>query len=291
MAAYEYADVLAPPGLHEAEAAAIEADIDAANYHLEIAVRAPNAGTATAALAACACWLRNAQTVYAFNGDSNNAEAVGAAAAQVDAWVAKGLPIAPAAHHLSGGVVTDLWGATALPGLWAVGEVACTGVHGANRLASNSLLEGMVFGARLAERIESDHDGPEASGALRVVLGFLLLDYTLYIWHWMNHGSPWLWRFHAVHHIDRDLDTTTGLRFHFGELARQIHGDIALLAIHGIQLNAVFCAVMGALSAAITGHASHGGRLKRDGEITNTKSGCLFKQMFRGLRNVLVAAP
>ena len=64
------------------------------------------------------------------------------------------MPIAPAAHHLSGGVVTDLWGATALPGLWAVGEVACTGVHGANRLASNSLLEGMVFGARMAEHIE-----------------------------------------------------------------------------------------------------------------------------------------
>ena len=72
------------------------------------------------------------------------------------------LPIAPAAHHLSGGVVTDLWGATALPGLWAVGEVACTGVHGANRLASNSLLEGMVFGARLAERIPSGADGPRA---------------------------------------------------------------------------------------------------------------------------------
>jgi L-aspartate oxidase len=81
------------------------------------------------------------------------------------------LPIAPAAHHLSGGVVTDLWGATALPGLWAVGEVACTGVHGANRLASNSLLEGMVFGARLAERIASGVEGPEASGALRAVLG------------------------------------------------------------------------------------------------------------------------
>ena len=81
------------------------------------------------------------------------------------------LPIAPAAHHLSGGVVTDLWGATALPGLWAVGEVACTGVHGANRLASNSLLEGMVFGARLAERIASGRAGPEPSGALRAVLG------------------------------------------------------------------------------------------------------------------------
>jgi sterol desaturase/sphingolipid hydroxylase (fatty acid hydroxylase superfamily) len=55
--------------------------------------------------------------------------------------------------------------------------------------------------------------------ALRVVLGFLLLDYTLYLWHWMNHRSPWLWRFHAVHHVDLDLDTTTGLRFHVGELA------------------------------------------------------------------------
>ncbi len=86
------------------------------------------------------------------------------------------LPIAPAAHHLSGGVVTDLWGATALPGLWAIGEVACTGVHGANRLASNSLLEGMVFGARLAERIASSHHEPEASGALRAVLGGVPLN-------------------------------------------------------------------------------------------------------------------
>jgi L-aspartate oxidase len=80
------------------------------------------------------------------------------------------LPIAPAAHHLSGGVVTDLSGATALPGLWAAGEVACTGVHGANRLASNSLLEGMVFGARLAEAIESGAEGPSATGAMRAVL-------------------------------------------------------------------------------------------------------------------------
>jgi L-aspartate oxidase len=86
------------------------------------------------------------------------------------------LPIAPAAHHLSGGVVTDLWGATALPGLWAVGEVACTGVHGANRLASNSLLEGMVFGARLAERIPSGAVAPEPSGALRAVLGTEPID-------------------------------------------------------------------------------------------------------------------
>ncbi len=76
------------------------------------------------------------------------------------------LPIAPAAHHLSGGVLTDLWGATELPGLWAAGEVACTGVHGANRLASNSLLEGMVFGARLAEMIASGRRHPTPTGAL-----------------------------------------------------------------------------------------------------------------------------
>ena len=80
------------------------------------------------------------------------------------------LPIAPAAHYLSGGVVTDLDGASALPGLWAVGEVACTGVHGANRLASNSLLEGMVFGARLAEAITAGRDGPEDTGVMGALL-------------------------------------------------------------------------------------------------------------------------
>jgi L-aspartate oxidase len=81
------------------------------------------------------------------------------------------LPIAPAAHYLSGGVLTDLDGATALPGLWAAGEVACTGVHGANRLASNSLLEGMVWGARVVEAILGGREAPTASGALRAVLG------------------------------------------------------------------------------------------------------------------------
>jgi L-aspartate oxidase len=80
------------------------------------------------------------------------------------------LPIAPAAHYLSGGVLTDLSGATALPGLWAAGEVACTGVHGANRLASNSLLEGMVFGARLAEALDEGRDGPRPDGVMGAVL-------------------------------------------------------------------------------------------------------------------------
>jgi len=80
------------------------------------------------------------------------------------------LPVAPAAHHQCGGIVTDLDGATSLPGLWAAGETSCSGVHGANRLASNSLLEGMVFGARVVEAIARGVDGPSATGAMRAAL-------------------------------------------------------------------------------------------------------------------------
>ena len=75
------------------------------------------------------------------------------------------IPVRPAAHYLMGGILTDVHGRTTLPGLYAAGEAACTGVHGANRLASNSLLEGLVFGALAAEAILSDSAAPQPDGS------------------------------------------------------------------------------------------------------------------------------
>jgi L-aspartate oxidase len=74
------------------------------------------------------------------------------------------LPVSPASHYCMGGIRTDLWGRSSVAGLYAAGEVTCTGVHGANRLASNSLLEGLVFGARAGEAAVKDSGQASVGG-------------------------------------------------------------------------------------------------------------------------------
>ena len=76
------------------------------------------------------------------------------------------LPVSPASHYIMGGIRTDLWGRSSVAGLYAAGEVACTGVHGANRLASNSLLEGLVFGARAGDAAAEDSSKCKVQGRI-----------------------------------------------------------------------------------------------------------------------------
>ena len=75
---------------------------------------------------------------------------------------------------------------------------------------------------------------------LEVLLAVVLLDYTLYLWHVLAHRAPWLWRFHVVHHLDADLDVTTALRFHFGELVLSVAwraGQILIIGVSPLALS------------------------------------------------------
>ena len=69
--------------------------------------------------------------------------------------------------------------------------------------------------------------------AVEVVVAVVLLDYTLWHWHWLNHRVPFLWRFHLVHHADRDLDASTALRFHFGEMALSVPWRVLQVVVIG----------------------------------------------------------
>jgi len=76
-------------------------------------------------------------------------------------------------------------------------------------------------------------------GAVRTAAAVVLLDYTLWFWHFANHRVPFLWRFHSVHHVDRDMDVSTGVRFHFGELGLSVFVRAAQVALIGADPPAV----------------------------------------------------
>ena len=97
--------------------------------------------------------------------------------------------------------------------------------------------------APVAERVERQRLGLlnrlSIPRPVRTAAGVLLLDYTLWWWHFANHRFPLLWRFHLVHHVDRDLDASTALRFHFGEMALSVFFRIAQLRLLGVSKSAV----------------------------------------------------
>lgn len=122
-------------------------------------------------------------------------------------------------------------------------HVARNGVVAGVSLAFMTLLQAPLL-APLSRTVAEHHVGVLNAIALprgvAVVVAILLLDYTLWFWHWANHRVPFLWRFHLAHHVDRDLDSSTALRFHFGELALSIGYRALQIAVIGADPWAVW---------------------------------------------------
>jgi L-aspartate oxidase len=115
------------------------------------------------------------------------------------------IPVRPAAHYLMGGIRTDLDGRTSLNGLYAAGEAACTGVHGANRLASNSLLEGLVFGARVAQAMLTDGLPFIAAGSPQAASGPLTAEEGLFVEEEIGQLQKAMWAFAGLLRHDSTL--------------------------------------------------------------------------------------
>lgn len=100
---------------------------------------------------------------------------------------------------------------------------------------------------------------------LRDVVAIVLLDYTLYVWHILAHRIPWLWRFHLVHHVDLDLDASTGLRFHAGELAASVPWRLAQIVVIGVTPRALSTWQALTLASVLFHHSNSrlGSRLER----------------------------
>lgn len=173
------------------------------------------------------------------------------------------IPVRPAAHYLMGGIRTDLSGRTTVRGLYAAGEAACTGVHGANRLASNSLLEGLVFGARAAEAMIADSlpDVPIEGGVPETVT-LDAGDAALVAVHVRDLGRA-MWAFGGL------LRSPSGLESGLRALAK-CEADIAYFEQKGkssrrlFEAHSMACVARAILCSALAREESRGAHFRSD---------------------------
>jgi len=159
-------------------------------------------------------------------------------------------PVHPAAHYSMGGVRTDAWGRTNVPGLFAAGEVASTGVHGANRLASNSLLEGVVFGARAGTAMREMASTPLCDRAERPAVEFpAMSEERIRALTWQNCG------------IQRNAE---GLRAAIGELAETAQAPAQSYARRDFELRSIHTVALLIARAALAREESRGGHYRTD---------------------------
>ncbi|MBW4700242.1 MAG: L-aspartate oxidase [Aphanocapsa lilacina HA4352-LM1] len=172
------------------------------------------------------------------------------------------VPVAPAAHYWMGGVVTDLDGRTSLPGLFAVGEVASTGVHGANRLASNSLLECLVFAHRIAEAVRSSGISRTAAGIIHFPPAAAQSPVNFELVQRIRNELPWLvWRTCG---IIREAD---GLRRGLEQLQmwkQQLSGVDATTERATLEVRNLVIAAQLLLKCALLRTESRGGHYRSD---------------------------
>ncbi len=179
------------------------------------------------------------------------------------------IPVVPAAHYFCGGVQVDLDGRTTLSGLYAVGEVSCTGVHGANRLASTSLLEGLVWGARAAADIRADdgtprisaHDAPpwDESGlsydADPALIAGDLQNIRNLMWHYVG-------LLRNRHRLNRAVRELRRLWLNIEDFYRKVHLTDSLIGLHNAVLSAAVVA-----RAATHNPTSRGCHYREDSQV------------------------
>ena len=169
------------------------------------------------------------------------------------------IPVRPAAHYLMGGIKTDLHGHTTIPGLYAAGEAACTGVHGANRLASNSLLEGLVFGREAADAMALEHPAVGASPLPEVPLALHPVTHSAEsAGAWIAHLRDVMWRGAGL------LRSGQGLRKAQAELEAMEQTLPRSMSRRAIEARNLFCLARVMVQAALGREESRGAHFRID---------------------------